>query len=131
MRHACQLAAFALLAALAGCERASAFKPGTQMVVAKVNGVEISARDRAERALERDHRPRRWCEALAAGLDRDPQVAQRVTTRGSRWRRPTSTAPRQRPRSTPLGTLLRREPGAVAERRSTGCASWRCRCTDR
>jgi len=29
MSRACQLAALALLAALAGCERASAFKPGT------------------------------------------------------------------------------------------------------
>jgi EpsD family peptidyl-prolyl cis-trans isomerase len=79
MRRACQLAALALLAALAGCERASAFKPGTQVVVAKVNGVEISARDATTQALEKIiDRELLVQKALAAGLDRDPQVAQSI-----------------------------------------------------
>jgi len=80
MSRACQLAALALLAALAGCERASAFKPGTQVVLAKVNGVEISARDASgtqalEKIIERELLVQK---ALAAGLDRDPQVAQQI-----------------------------------------------------
>ena len=80
MRRACQLATLALLVALAGCERASAFKPGTQLVVAKVNGVEISARDSSgaqalEKIIDRELLVQK---ALAAGLDRDPQVAQQI-----------------------------------------------------
>ena len=80
MSRACQLAALALLVALAGCERASAFKPGTQVVVAKVNGVEISARDAAgtqalEKIIDRELLVQK---ALASGLDRDPQVAQQI-----------------------------------------------------
>lgn len=80
MRRTCQLAALALLAALAGCERASAFKPGAQMVVAKVNGTEISARDATgtqalEKIIDRELLVQK---ALAAGLDRDPQVAQQI-----------------------------------------------------
>ena len=80
MRRACQLAFLALLAALAGCERASAFKPGTQVVLAKVNGVEISARDAAgtqalEKIIDRELLVQK---ALATGLDRDPQVAQQI-----------------------------------------------------
>jgi len=80
MRLACQLAALALLAALTGCERASAFKPGTQVVLAKVNGVEISARDSsAAQALEKIiDRELLVQKALAAGLDRDSQVAQQI-----------------------------------------------------
>ena len=79
MRRACQLAALALLAALSGCERASAFKPGTQVVVARVNGVEISARDATTQALEKIiDRELLVQKALAAGLDRDPQVAQSI-----------------------------------------------------
>lgn len=80
MRLACQLAALALLAALTGCERASAFKPGTQVVLAKVNGVEISARDSsATQALEKIiDRELLVQKALAAGLERDPQVAQQI-----------------------------------------------------
>jgi EpsD family peptidyl-prolyl cis-trans isomerase len=79
MRLACQLAALALLAALAGCERASAFKPG-QVVLAKVNGIEISAGDAAgaqalEKIIDRELLVQR---ALAAGLDRDPQVARSI-----------------------------------------------------
>jgi EpsD family peptidyl-prolyl cis-trans isomerase len=80
MRRACQLAALALLAALAGCERASAFKPGAQMVVAKVNGTEISARDATgtqalEKIIDRELLVQK---ALAGGLERDPQVAQQI-----------------------------------------------------
>jgi len=80
MRRACQLAALALLAALAGCERAAAFKPGTQVVLAKVNGVEISARDSSgsqalEKVIDRELLVQK---ALAAGLDRDPEVAQEI-----------------------------------------------------
>jgi len=79
MRPACQIAALALLAALAGCERASAFKPG-QVVLAKVNGIEISAGDTAgaqalEKIIDRELLVQR---ALAAGLDRDPQVARSI-----------------------------------------------------
>jgi EpsD family peptidyl-prolyl cis-trans isomerase len=80
MRRTCQLAALALLTALAGCERASAFKPGTQVVLAKVNGVEISVRDSSgtqalEKIIDRELLVQK---ALAAGLDRDPQVAQQL-----------------------------------------------------
>jgi EpsD family peptidyl-prolyl cis-trans isomerase len=81
MRHTVQLLGLALLTALAaGCERASAFKPGTQAVIAKVNGIEISAREAAgaqalERIIDRELLVQK---ALAAGLDRDPQVAQSI-----------------------------------------------------
>ena len=80
MPRACQLAALALLVALAGCERASAFTPGTPVVLAKVNGVEISARDAAgtqalEKIIDRELLVQK---ALASGLDRDPQVAQQI-----------------------------------------------------
>ena len=80
MRLACQLATLALLAALAGCERASAFRPAQHMVLAKVNGTEISARDAAgaqalEKIIDRELLVQ---QALAAGLDRDPQVAQSI-----------------------------------------------------
>jgi EpsD family peptidyl-prolyl cis-trans isomerase len=80
MRRACRLLGFALLAALAGCERASAFRPGTQVLVAKVNGSEISTREAAgaqalERIIDRELLVQK---ALAAGLDRDPQVAQSI-----------------------------------------------------
>ena len=48
MLRACPLALLALvLVATAGCERASAFRPGAATVVAKVNGTEISAHDAA------------------------------------------------------------------------------------
>ena len=77
MRLACHIVALALAAALAGCERASAFKPG-QAVVAKVNGIEISAAAAAgpqalEKIIDRELLVQR---ALATGLERDPQVAQ-------------------------------------------------------
>jgi EpsD family peptidyl-prolyl cis-trans isomerase len=80
MRLACQLAALALLAALVGCERASAFRPAPQMVLAKVNGTEISAHDTAgaqalEKIIDRELLVQ---QALAAGLDRDPRVAQSI-----------------------------------------------------
>jgi EpsD family peptidyl-prolyl cis-trans isomerase len=81
MRHACQLVALALLAALAaGCEPASAFKPGAQVVIAKVNGTEIYTRDAAgaqalEKIIDRELLVQK---ALAAGLDRDPEVAQSI-----------------------------------------------------
>lgn len=81
MRRACQLAGLALIAALAaGCERASAFRPGAELVVAKVNGVEISTRDAAgtqalESVIDRELLVQK---ALAAGLDRDPQVSQSI-----------------------------------------------------
>lgn len=80
MRPACQLLALVLLAALAaGCERDSTFKPGSQ-VIAKVNGIEISAREAAgaqalEKIIDRELLVQK---ALAAGLDRDPQVVQSI-----------------------------------------------------
>lgn len=81
MRRACQVAALALAAAVvAGCERASASRPGAKAVIARVNGAEISARDAAgaqslEKIIDRELLVQK---ALAAGLDRDPQVAQSI-----------------------------------------------------
>lgn len=79
MRRACLLAACALAGLAAGCERATASRPaGAGLVVARVNGVEISARDTAatpslEKIIERELLVQK---ALAAGLDRDPRVTQ-------------------------------------------------------
>jgi EpsD family peptidyl-prolyl cis-trans isomerase len=81
MRAACALVGAALLALLgAGCERASASKAGTPVVIAKVNGTEISARDAAQaQALEKIiDRELLVQKALAAGLDRDPQVVHSI-----------------------------------------------------
>jgi EpsD family peptidyl-prolyl cis-trans isomerase len=81
MSRCCQLFGLVLLAAVAaGCERASAFKPGAAVVIAKVNGTEISAPDAAgaqalEKIIDRELLVQK---ALAAGLDRDPQVAQSI-----------------------------------------------------
>ena len=81
MRGACQIVGLALLGALlAGCERASASKAGAQIVIAKVNGVEISARDAAgaqalEKIIDRELLVQK---ALAAGLERDPRVVQSI-----------------------------------------------------
>jgi EpsD family peptidyl-prolyl cis-trans isomerase len=81
MRRAGPLAALALLAAFAaGCERASASKPGARVVVAKVNGAEISTGVTAgaqslEKIIDRELLVQK---ALAAGLDRDPQVMQSI-----------------------------------------------------
>ena len=69
-----------IAAALAagGCERAAAFKAGAPVVVAKVNGSEIFARDTGgaqvlEKVIDRELLVQK---ALEAGLDRDPHVAQ-------------------------------------------------------
>lgn len=78
MRRASPLLWVALALAAAGCDRAAAFKPGA--VVAKVNGTEIYTRDAAgaqalEKVIDRELLVQ---QALAAGLDRDPQVAQAI-----------------------------------------------------
>jgi EpsD family peptidyl-prolyl cis-trans isomerase len=75
-----QIGVALLAAVVVGCERASAFKAGTPVVVAKVNGTEISAGDAAgaqalEKIIDRELLVQK---ALAAGLDRDPQVAQSI-----------------------------------------------------
>src|SRR5687768_16673450 len=81
MARAWPLAALLVAAALsAGCERASASRNGAALVVAKVNGSEISAREAAgalalEKVIDRELLVQR---ALAAGLERDPQVAQSI-----------------------------------------------------
>ena len=81
MRPAWTLLGLVLLAALlAACDRASASKPGTQVVVAKVNGIEISTRDASgaqalEKIIDRELLVQK---ALAAGLDRDPLVLQSI-----------------------------------------------------
>jgi EpsD family peptidyl-prolyl cis-trans isomerase len=81
MAPACRLLVLALLAALvAGCERASASRPGAPAVVAKVNGTEISSNDAVgaqalEKIIDRELLVQK---ALAAGLERDPQVAQSI-----------------------------------------------------
>jgi hypothetical protein len=132
MRRACQLAALALLAALSGCERASAFKPGTQVVVAKVNGVEISARDATTQALEKIiDRELLVQKALAAGLDRDPQVAQSIdqARRHLLAQAYLDRAAAAVPRSTPeeVRAFYAEEPGRFSPSgASTGCASSRC-----
>jgi EpsD family peptidyl-prolyl cis-trans isomerase len=71
-----------LLAALpAGCDRASASKPvGADVVLATVNGVEISARDASgaqalEKIIDRELLVQK---ALEAGLDRDRLVLQSI-----------------------------------------------------
>jgi EpsD family peptidyl-prolyl cis-trans isomerase len=81
MRLACQLVGLALLVSLVGgCERASASKPGAPVVIAKVNGSEILARDATgaqglEKIIDRELLVQK---ALAARLERDPQVAQSI-----------------------------------------------------
>jgi EpsD family peptidyl-prolyl cis-trans isomerase len=123
MRRACQLAALALLAALAGCQRASAFKPGTQVVLAKVNGVEISARDSSgtqalEKIIDREVLVQK---ALAARLDRDPQVAQQLdhARRSLLAQAYLDRAAAAAPRSTPeeVRAFYGENPALFAERR--------------
>jgi EpsD family peptidyl-prolyl cis-trans isomerase len=123
MRLACGLAALALAAALAGCERASAFRPGAQGVVAKVNGTEISARDAAgaqalEKIIDRELLVQK---ALAAGLDRDPQVAQAIdhARRGVLAQAYLERAAAASPRSTPeeVRAFYAGNPALFAERR--------------
>jgi EpsD family peptidyl-prolyl cis-trans isomerase len=123
MRPACQLAALALLVALAGCERASAFKPGTQVVVAKVNGIEISARDAGgsqalEKIIDRELLVQK---ALAAGLERDPQVAQQIdhARRSLLAQAYLDRAAAAAPRSTPdeVRAFYAQNPALFAERR--------------
>ena len=81
MRRACALIAFIAAAlAAAGCERAAAFKAGGPVVVAKVNGTEISTTDvgsaqALDKVIDRELLVQK---ALDAGLDRDPQVAQSI-----------------------------------------------------
>jgi len=81
MRLGCHLLALGLLAVLGGgCERASAFKPGTQALIAKVNGIAISSREPAagqalEKIIDRELLVQ---QALAAGLDRDPLMLQSI-----------------------------------------------------
>ena len=63
-----------------GCERASAFRPAQHVLLAKVNGTEISAGDAAgaqalEKIIDRELLVQ---QAIAAGLDRDPKVAQSI-----------------------------------------------------
>jgi EpsD family peptidyl-prolyl cis-trans isomerase len=80
MRLALHLAGLLVLASLAaGCERASASRSG-HAVIAKVNGTEISARDSAaaqalEKIIDRELLVQK---ALAAGLERDPQVQESI-----------------------------------------------------
>jgi EpsD family peptidyl-prolyl cis-trans isomerase len=124
MRHAGRLLGLAaLLAALAGCERASAFKPGTQVIVAKVNGTEISARDAAgaqalEKVIDRELLVQK---ALAAGLDRDPQVAQQIdhARRGVLAQAYLDRSAAAAPRSTPeeVRAFYAGNPALFAERR--------------
>jgi len=81
MRRAGRVLVLTLVAALAaGCERASAFKAGAPVTVAKVNGIEIATRDAAgaqalDKIIDRELLVQK---ALAARLDRDPQVAQSI-----------------------------------------------------
>ncbi len=81
MLRACVLFGIAAAAlAVGGCERASAFRPGSSLVVAKVNGAEISTGDGGgaqalEKIIDRELLVQK---ALQSGLDRDPQVAQSI-----------------------------------------------------
>jgi EpsD family peptidyl-prolyl cis-trans isomerase len=123
MHRACRLLSLALLVALAGCERASAFKPGAQVLVARVNGTEISTRDAAgaqalEKIIDRELLVQK---ALAAGLDRDPLVAQSIDQArrqllAQAWLERTAASS---PRSTPeeVRTFYAGNPALFAERR--------------
>lgn len=81
MRRSCNVVAWVLLAALlAGCDRASASRPGAPTVVAVVNGVGIYASETAgaqtlDNVIDRELLVQ---EALAAGLERDPAVRQLI-----------------------------------------------------
>lgn len=81
MARACLCAACALLVVLAAaCDGASASRAGRQQVLARVNGTEISSLDAAgaqalDRIIDRELLVQK---ALAAGLDRDPQVTQAI-----------------------------------------------------
>jgi len=81
MIRAWALPGLLLLAALpAGCERATASRSGAEVVVATVNGIEISAREASgsqalEKIIDRELLVQK---ALAAGLDRDPLVLQSI-----------------------------------------------------
>lgn len=79
MRAALALAVLAAVAA-AGCERASASRAGGPVIVARVNGSEISTREAAgaqslDKIIDRELLVQK---ALAEGLDRDPQVVQSI-----------------------------------------------------
>ena len=74
------LPALLLAALLGGCERATASRPAAEMLVARVNGVAIAARDAPsaqalERIIERELLVQK---ALDAGLDRDPAVLKSI-----------------------------------------------------
>ncbi len=81
MNRAWTLPGLVLLAALlAGCDRATASRPGAAAVLATVNGVEISARETAgiqalEKIIDRELLVQK---ALEAGLERDPLVLQSI-----------------------------------------------------
>jgi EpsD family peptidyl-prolyl cis-trans isomerase len=80
MRPALALLVIVAALAAAGCERASASKAGAAVVVAKVNGSEISTREGAgaqavEKIIDRELLVQK---ALEAGLDRDAQIVQSI-----------------------------------------------------
>lgn len=80
MRRTWILPGIAIAALAAGCEREATFRPDAQAVVAKVNGIEISARgvpgaQALEKIIDRELLVQK---ALAAGLDRDPLVMQAI-----------------------------------------------------
>lgn len=124
MTRAAALLGLPLLAALlGGCEPATASRAGNEVILATVNGMEVSAREAPARpALEKIiDRELLVQKALEAGLDRDPLVQQSIDNArrqvlAQAWLERTTAA---LPKSTPeeVRAFYADNPALFAERR--------------